>query len=96
MRVLGRAPTAAEVGDALVWTRAGASRAELLVVISQSDAAKMALHREMLLTMVFEAMLRRGPTASTYTTWLERLERPEGYANLIRTIRTGAAYADRF
>jgi murein DD-endopeptidase MepM/ murein hydrolase activator NlpD len=96
MRVLGRAPTAAEIDDALVWTRAGASRAELLVVLSQSDAAKMALQHEMLLTMVFEAMLRRGPTASTYTTWLERLQRPEGYANLIRTIRTGAAYADRF
>ncbi len=54
------------------------SRAELLVVISQSDVAKMALHGEMLLIMVFEAMLRRGPTASTYDTWLERLRRAGG------------------
>jgi len=95
-RVLGRAPTAAEVENALVWTRGGASRAELLAIISQSDTAKVALHGEMLLIMVFEAMLRRGPTESTYTTWLERLGRPGGYPSLIRTIRTGPAYADRF
>ena len=84
------------MNGALVWSKAGASRAELLVIISQSDAAKVTLQGKMLVIMVYEAMLRRGPNPLTFDHWVKSFRTMSGYTSLVKAIRTSGTYAARF
>jgi hypothetical protein len=95
--LFGRAP---DPGGLEYWKRrldGGAKRGWVMRQFSESAEYKRKTASQVRVIQIYAAMLKRAPDSSGYAYWAKRdADSPTGLQALIKSVRTGVSYANRF